>query len=241
MASGTDYYVQLLPKDKEDFTTLDEMGVVLVDTPLDSEPAGEGDQGQDQEIMEGQLNWQYAVVPSDFGFPDGIEYEILEECCIPDDQEEGGNLGSDGTGRRCLDWPMLERRAFECSGNTDMLEPVSRAKVNPAGRITITDNGLNRKTVGVAGVKVVANVFVKVSTTFTDASGNYSFPAKFSAKPNYRLCFKNSKGFSIGLNAILVPASLSDLGKGSPDGITLNVDGNSDATLYRRCAVNNAA
>ena len=241
MVPVTDYYVRFLPMDKEDFTTLDEMGVVLVDTPLDSEPAGEGDQGQDQEIMEGRINWQYAVVPSDFGFPDGIQYEVLEECCIPDDQEEGGNLGADGTGRRCLDWPVLERRAFECSGNTDLLEPVSRAKVNPAGRITITDNGLNRKTVGVAGVKVVANVFVKVSTTFTDASGNYSFPAKFSAKPNYRLCFKNSKGFSIGLNAILVPASLSDLGKGSPDGITLNVDGNSDATLYRRCAVNNAA
>ena len=50
MVPVTDYYVRFLPKDKEDFTTLDEMGVVLVDTPLDSEPVGEGDQGQDQEI-----------------------------------------------------------------------------------------------------------------------------------------------------------------------------------------------
>ena len=241
----TDLYVRFLPKSMDDFSTLEKMGVVLVDYPLDCETAEDGNCYDYPSVSEAQFTWQYAVVPSDFVFPEGIKSEIIEECCIPDDREEGSRNGSHGHhGTRStasVDWQALERMAFECSGNSDLLEPESRAKVMPSGKITIADNGLGGKTVGVAGVTVVANVFVKVATTYTDASGEYSFTTKFSAKPNYRLCFKNKKGFSIGLNAVLVPASISDLGKGSPDGITVNVDGSSDATLYRRCAVNNAA
>lgn len=254
----TDYYVRFLPSDMDDFARLEEMGVELTDFPLDCDIVEEGDYYQDPEIEEGHISWQYAVVPSDFSFPDDIEFEILDECCIPDDTEERESFEEedcyeeeDGCeedpesyetrSTSSVDWRALERMAFECSGNTDLLESETRAKAKPSGKITITDNGINGKTVGVAGVKVMANVFVKLSTTFTDASGNYSFSAKFSAKPNYRLCFKNTKGFSIGLNTILVPASVSTLGKGSPEGITLNVNGSSDAALYRRCAVNNAA
>ena len=235
----TDYYVRFLPIDADDFAKLDELGVELVDFPLDYDTPEERVSSQDTESGEGRANWRYAVVRSDFVFPEGIEYEILDECCIPDEAGLPGNHGTRSAGS--IDWQALERKAFECSGNTDILEPESRAKVYPSGTITISDNGLNGKSVGVSGVKVVANVFVKVSTTFTDAAGNYSFTTKFSAKPTYNLCFKNEKGFSIGLNAILVPASLSSLGKGSPDGISVNVNGSSDATLFRRCAVNNAA
>ena len=40
---------------------------------------------------------------------------------------------------------------------------------------------------------------------------------------------------------MLVPASVSALGKDDPDGIDVTIDSKSDATLFRRCVVNNAA
>lgn len=248
----TDLYVRFLPKDMEDFSILEARGVTLIDSPLVSyEAEEESCEEAEEESAGGLITWQYAVVPNGFVFPDDIEYQILDECFIPEDggsAEEEDSCADDGElgyfdtrSISSVDWTALERRAFECSGNGELLEPETRAKVKPSGKITISDTGMKNKNVGVAGVKVIANVFVKVSTTFTDASGNYAFSAKFSAKPTYRLCFKNQKGFSIGLNTILVPASLSSLGKGSADGISINVASGSDATLFRRCAVNNAA
>jgi hypothetical protein len=63
----------------------------------------------------------------------------------------------------------------------------------------------------------------------------------FSGNPRYRLVFQNTKGFNIGLNLIIIPASVSTLGKGRPEGMDVHVDAGSDAALFRRCAVNNAA
>lgn len=230
----THLYVRFLPKNVEEYSLLDEAGVDMFDHPLDRRILKDGDYYHDPEIPEDQITWQYAVVPEDFSFPAGIRREILEECFIPSDD------GVATKGFEDLDWDAVERRCFEESGNGDLLLPSTRAKVKPSGRIAIKDNGLN-KYVGVAGVKMMANVFVKVSSTFTDEKGDYSFSSKFSSKPRYSICFKNVKGFSIGLNLVIVPASTSTLGKDDPNGIDVRIDSNSDETLFRRCAVNNAA
>ena len=71
--------------------------------------------------------------------------------------------------------------------------------------------------------------------------GYYQLSKKFSSTPRYRLVFKNSAGFSIGLNLILVPASVSTLGKGPASGVDAHIDASSDGALFRRAAVNNAA
>jgi hypothetical protein len=63
----------------------------------------------------------------------------------------------------------------------------------------------------------------------------------FASDLRYRLVFRNEKGFSIGLNLVLVPASVSTLGKSSPEGVSMTVTGDSDSKLFRRCVVNNAA
>lgn len=231
----TDYYVRFLPKDTVQFNLLSDLGVEMLDHPMDCEILRDGDYYHDPSVPEGEITWQYAVVPPDFDFPQGIRYEILEECFIPDEEVETRSPGD-------FDWNAVERMAFEITDNADFLEPETRAKARPSGRITIVDDKLrSKKTVGVAGVKMVANVFVKIATTYTDENGNYEFSRKFSAKPRYRICFKNRVGFSIGLNLILIPASISAIGKGSSTGIDLTIDKNSDATLFRRCVVNNAA
>ena len=231
----TDLYVRFLPKGAEDFSRLENLGVDLFDYPLDCEIITDGDYYHDPSIPEGEISWQYAVVPADFVFPAGIECEILEDCFIPDDTVPT-------RGFEDVDWDVVETRSFEATGNGDMIPVATRAKAKtkPAGKITIKDDKLG-KTVGVSGVKITANVFVKVSTTYTDEKGNYSFSAKFSARPKYSLCFQNKLGFTIGLNLVLLPASVSTLGKDDPDGIDVTIDNKSDATLFRRCVVNNAA
>ena len=231
----TDLYVRFLPSGIEDFETLQALGVELFDHPLDREILSDGDYYHDPQIPEGRITWQYAVVPPDFPFPQGIETEVLEECFIPSDDLVTKGLDS-------VDWDSVERLSFKETGNSSMMPAETRAKSKskPSGKISIKDDKLG-KTVGVAGVKVVANVFVKISTTYTDGQGNYSFQAKFSARPKYSLCFQNTKGFTIGLNLILVPASVSTLGKDDPEGIDVSIDSKSDATLFRRCVVNNAA
>jgi len=231
----TDYYVRFLPKDTEEYNLLVDLGLDLMDYPVDCEILKDGDYYHDPDVPEGEITWQYAVVPPDFVFPQGIRHEVLEECFIPDEEVETRSPGD-------FDWDAVERMAFEVTGNGDLLEPLTRAKAKPSGTISIVDSRLKgKKTVGVSGVKMVANVFVKIATTYTDADGEYEFSRKFSAKPHYRICFKNTVGFSIGLNLILVPASISNLGKGPSSGIDYVVDEDSDETLFRRCVVNNAA
>ena len=235
MVPVTSRYVRFLPKTAEEYYTLEGLGINLFDHPLDCEILTDGDYYHDPSIPEGEITWQYAVVPEGFRFPAGIKAEIIEDCFIPEE-------GVETRGFEGVDWDAVEARSFEATGNKDLLPPATRAKTkaNPSGKITIRDDKLG-KDVGVAGVKMVANVFVKVSTTYTDSNGNYSFKGKFSAKPRYSICFQNKKGFTIGMNLVLVPASVSAIGKDDPEGVDVVVDGKSDNTLFRRCVVNNAA
>ena len=116
------------------------------------------------------------------------------------------------------------------------------AKIAPSGRITIIDGKANGgKAFGVAGVRISCNSFVKFAHTYTDRDGYYQMPAEFSSNLRYRLVFENEKGFSIGFNLILVPASVSTLGKSGPEGVSITVTSESEEKLFRRCVVNNAA
>lgn len=232
----TDLYVRFLPGNEEELNVLNGLGIDLLDHPVDYEILQDGDYYHDPSVPEDRMTWQYAVVKPDFVFPEGIEYEVLDQCCIPD--ADGSTRGMED-----IDWEMVEREAYRLSGNESLLVPETRGhRSKPSGRITIVDKDLKSgRTRGVSGVKVVTNVFVRIASDYTDKDGNYEISKKYAAKPHYRLVFKNSSGFSIGLNLILLPASMSNLGKGSPGGKDVQVDENSDGTLFRRCVVNNAA
>ena len=233
---ATDIYVRFLPRDDAAFGKLRSMGVLLYDHPLDYRIVKEGDYYHDPELDDGTITWQYAVVPDGFEFPKGIEYEVIDECFISENSPQV--KGGEG-----IDWKAVEREAFTLTGNADLLSPDTKAgeRVAPSGRITIVDEQYaGGKPFGVAGVTVVCNVFVKIATAYTDRDGYYTMKTSFSANPRYRLLFKNEKNFSIGMNLILVPASTSSLGKGSPERMEVTVTGTSESKLFRRCAVNNA-
>lgn len=233
----THYYVRFLPASGEQYASLERQGVVMLDHPMDYEIVREGDWYHDPDIPEGQITWQYATVPKDFVFPRGIRYELLEACHIPDE--------TPGTKADGIDWAEVEREAFRQTGNAALLDsvPLTRAgesSAKPSGRITIVDPELGGDPEGVRGVRVACNSFVKTAHAFTDAEGNYQMSTSFSSQPRYRLVFKNSCGFAIGLNLLLVPASVSSLGKGEVTGLDAEVTPESDRRLFSRCVVNNA-
>ena len=231
----TDLYVRFLPENEQQLDSLKEKGLKLTDYPLDYEILVEGDWYHDPEVPDDMLTWQYAVVPEDFIFPD-IEYEIIDECHIS--ENVSGTRAEDG-----IDWEAVERQAYVMTGNSRLLLPETKAdKLSPSGRITIVDEEADEgKPVGVKGVRVSCNTFVKFAHAYTDESGYYSMDKKFSSELRYRLVFDNVKDFSIGFNMILEPASASTLGKASPQGIDMTVTKDSESKLFKRCAVNNAA
>lgn len=232
----TDLYVRFLPETGDDYERLSGLGIPLVDHPVDYRILREGDWYHDPAIPEDRFTWQYSVVPADFSFPAGIAYELLDKCYIAANDTRSG---SDG-----IDWDEVEREAFRLTGNASMLVPSTRAGTvgGPSGRITIEDPLFaGGKPFGVAGVEVFCNTFVKCGYAHTDRDGYYSISKVFSSEPRYRLVFDNSRGFSIGLNLVLIPGSVSALGKGDVAGIDVHVGPESDRSLFRRCAVNNAA
>ncbi|MBQ7750137.1 MAG: hypothetical protein IJR77_02825 [Bacteroidales bacterium] len=232
--SPTDLYVRFLPKSEDEFDLLTALGADLVDHPLDYRIVREGDYYHDPAIPEDDVTWQYAVVPPEFNFPPDIYHELLDRCYIA---EHDVVTRSDG-----IDWAAVEREAYRLTGNGDMLlrETRSTEEAVPSGRITIVDPDANGgKPVGVSGVMVVCNTFVKYSKTYTDRDGYYEFGKSFASEPRYRLVFKNVRNFSIGINLVLVPASVSTLGQGDPGGIDVDVTSASDPALFRRCCVNN--
>ena len=234
---ATDLYVRFLPKTGEEFALLLSKGLKLTDHPVDYRIVKEGDYYHDPDLSENAITWQYAVVSKDFDFPAGIRCEVLDECYIsendPVTRAESG-----------IDWDAVEAEAYRLTGNAD-LYAATRADEEaafPAGRITVEDpDAFGGKPYGVAGVMVFCNSFVKFASTYPDRDGYYQLPKKFSSTPRYRLVFKNSAGFSIGLNLVLVPASVSTLGTGPAAGVDVHIDASADGALWRRAVVNNAA
>lgn len=233
----TNLYVRFLPADEQEYDALTASGVLLLDHPLDYDILVDGDWYHDPQVPDGNITWQYAVVPEDFDFPD-IRHEVIDECYIA--EHDSGTRAGLG-----IDWEAVEREAYILTGNADRISQIptkASAKVIPSGRITIVDEHANGgKPFGVAGVRVSCNSFVKFDHAYTDRDGYYTMSKEYSSDLRYRLVFKNEKGFSIGFNLVLLPASVSTLGKSGPEGIDMTITKEHDDKLFRRCVVNNAA
>ena len=230
----TDVYVRFLPKDEAEYDRLVEMGLELMDHPLDFQILRDGDYYRDPLLSDDAITWQYAVVPHGFTLPSDIRTEILDDCYIAD---HAATKAAD------VDWAEVEREAYRLTGNGDLLAPQTKAAGDcPKGRITIVDEASGGgKPFGVAGVKVVVNSFVKFASAYTDRDGYYEIAKAYNTKVRYRLLFVNEQDFAIGFNALLIPASFSALGKSEPSGLDATVSRASERKLFCRCVVNNAA
>ncbi|MCQ2158289.1 MAG: hypothetical protein MJY43_00470 [Bacteroidales bacterium] len=236
--TATDRYVRFLPADDADMQRLLEAGVEMLDHPVDFEILREGDYYHDPSVPDGKITWQYGVVPLDFDPPAGILCEELHECFLIDNAPDVKAAGGD------IDWEAVERESFRLTGNGSMVVPQAKAGQTsgvPCGRISIMDEDYDPEPIGVPGVKVSCNVFVKMATAYTDERGYYKMSKEFNSDLRYRIVFSNRKGFNIGFNLILVPGSVSTLGKHGPEGCDVTIDGAKDGALFRRAVVNNAA
>ena len=233
----THLYVRFLPEDTDQYDRLEELGLELIDHPVDYEIVKDGDYYHDPAVPEEDITWQYAVVEPGFRFPEGIRYEILDECYITE-HDVVSRADPDG-----IDWKAVEEESFRLTGNAGMLASAPLTKGGggkPSGRITIEDDRLPDRVEGVKGVRVACNVFVKIGQAYTDDQGYYSINKSFSSKPRYWLVFKNKKGFGIGLNLILVGGSMSTLGRHANTGYDKHITSQSDRSLFCRSVVNNA-
>ncbi|MBO4476047.1 MAG: hypothetical protein J5737_04955 [Bacteroidales bacterium] len=234
----THFYVRFLPADASQMQVLTDLGLELLDHPLDYRIVREGDWYHDPSVPEGEITWQYGVVPVSFEFPQGIRYERLDDCYLP--ENDPSTKAADG-----IDWDAVECEAYRITGNEDMLQPATKdgeisVRANPQGRIAILDPAYDEDPVGVKGVKVCCNSFVKFATCYTDDEGYYRMSKSFSTDPRYRLVFRNVRGFSQGVNFILLPASVSTFGRQPSAGYSVTLDSFSDRRLFMRCVVNNA-
>lgn len=165
--SPTDLYVRFRPKNQDEYDMLENCCPNLLDHPVDFEIRKEGDYYHDPEIPDDQLTWQYAVIEKDAPFPTGIEYEILDKCYIAE-HDIVTRAGDNG-----IDWDEVERESYRLTGNGDMLVPATKSSAYPSGRITVLDESYDSEPVGVKGVTVSCNTFVKFSHAFTDEEGYY--------------------------------------------------------------------
>ena len=96
---STDLYVRFLPENKDQCDLLEDMGLQLVDHPLDYDIVVEGDWYHDPQVPEGEVTWQYAVVPVAFEFPD-VKYEVIHECYLHETMQLPSLLPIGWTGRQ---------------------------------------------------------------------------------------------------------------------------------------------
>ena len=119
----TDLYVRFLPKDSTELLELQKDTLLeLFDYPLDYDIEVEGTYYHDPSIPEGQITWLYTTVKPDYEFP-AIQYEILEKCFIPNEDDLDDEWIDDGIDdsveTRAGDMSfaeLLEQKAFENAG-----------------------------------------------------------------------------------------------------------------------------
>ncbi len=177
-----------LPKTDEEKETLQEKdNLTLFDMPLDYE-LEEGVAGayHDPDIPEGEITWQYTVVPVDYKFR-GIQYEILANLFLQDEEGEDTDDADIANSKKALRkqmnsdlWTELENEALKITGNEDDIieNPSSltarRRKWYPSGRIQYEDNTTTpSRIIPLQGVQVVVKRWFKWKRAITNANGDF--------------------------------------------------------------------
>ena len=187
----THLYIRFVPKDSAELELLEaDTTIMLWDYPLDYEITEGGDFYHDPGLPIEQPTYQYCAVEVGKKLP-GVEYQLLAELYLPEDDEELGDEMENGrtTGYSIVD--DLLAKAFEITGNADDFEPykeegLQNAKWNPSGRVRVWDDAAGRY-VPVIGCKVRARRWFRGKDAHTDANGNYRIGKFRSKRVNYSI------------------------------------------------------
>lgn len=196
----THYYVKFKPKNLQELDLIKQDSTInWYDIPLDYEIEQYGTYYHDPSVPDTLPTYQYASIevakwPEVKGT--GVNYEILSELFIPDeDKDESENpitrVGN-GWSEELAD--ALVEESLRMTGNDGMgydagVQTRARSKWRPAGKITYYDDQVN-KTIGLEGIKVKARRWFTTHTGFVDANGYYSCDGRFKRPANYSFDFE---------------------------------------------------
>ena len=228
----TDLYVKFMPKDSLELHTLKyECDLELFDYPLDIELA-EGEEYINYDLPETDLVWLYTTVSPDYVFPQGISYEILEECYIPEDGETVGIPTKAG------EEIYVEDAAFALVGYNETASVDTRSVATPSGTIQVYDND-NKVYEPVRGVKVRCHRLMKWGTAFTNENGTYTMNKSFRFEPRCEIIFDNVKGFDIWRFGGTIGCARHTMAEEEREGYSYDID--SDCVAWDWAVINNSA
>lgn len=196
----THYYVKFNPKNQQELDLIKQDSTInWYDIPLDYEIEQYGTYYHDPSVPDTLPTYQYASIevakwPEVKGT--GVNYEILSELFIPDeDKDESENpITRVGNGWNEELADALVEESLRMTGNDGEdcdagIQTRARSKWRPAGRITYYDDQVN-KTIGLEGIKVKARRWFTTHTGFVDANGYYSCDGRFKRPANYSFDFE---------------------------------------------------
>ena len=229
-------YVRFLPKDSTDIAILQNSQLELFDYPLDYDIVVEGNTYHDPTLPKEQITWQYTTVKPGFSFPD-IEYQILDECFIPEETEEtraGGILDLAAE---------LESLAILNANLPKKYHPEERTRAlgfgkKPEGTIKVR-NDYTGYDEGIRGVKVRCHFFVNICSGYTDENGKYILGNRYVCNPHYAIVYDNIKDFVIWGNYAFIAAANDNLGYQSNAGYSKTIM--TSEKSWRWAVINNAA
>ncbi|MBB6370325.1 hypothetical protein [Chryseobacterium shigense] len=221
----THRYIKFNPTTEEELETLLQSDLILYDTPLDREILVAGKYYHDPQVPDSQPTPQYATVRNGIKLPEGIDYEVLKDVYIP--EEDINLLGASNTNYKFV--YSLVQRAELISG---VIHP-EEADLNPwdnvgepgqwypepnpggggggaaiYGAIRIFDTRLNTL-IPFEGAKVTARRGLRTREGITNANGQYGLSGT-PFQNNRRVDFKlhmDRKHFVIKDNW-LIPAKV---------------------------------
>lgn len=192
----THWYIRFLPKTEEELAIIKtDSTFVLYDYPLDYEIVQSGSFYREPNLPENQPTPQYCAVEVGTKIPEGIQYELLSELFIPDEEK----IDANGQTKRppiSSDFAeMLVDESLRLTNNADEITPQTSSltarpsKWRPNGRIRTWDDNFGRF-VGVRGLKVKARRWFTTHTGFVNDEGFFECDGTFRRPANYNVHFE---------------------------------------------------
>ncbi|MDO4782934.1 MAG: hypothetical protein Q4A09_06945 [Capnocytophaga felis] len=190
----THLYIRFVPKTDEELSVIKiDSTLILYDYPLDYEILQTGSYYREPNLPESQPTPQYCAVEVNKKLPEGIDYEVLSELYIPDEEKING---SEQTSKPLISPEFAHLLVGESLRLTNNEEPELKTNITerrgrwrPSGRIRVWDDNFDRF-VGVRGLKVQARRWFTTHVGFVNGDGFFQCDGTFRRPANYKACFE---------------------------------------------------
>jgi hypothetical protein len=182
-------YIKFKPKNKVELDILKRDSTIdYYEYPLDYELISIGDHYHDPSLPDNIPTYQYASIPINQIIPQGIDYEVIANCYIPDDLPENTQPNGRKMSEDMAD--ALIEEAFKITGNTLENESNENTRVTalsnkrPKGTISVMFNGVLTP---IEGLEVRAKRWLTTHKGFTNVNGYFECDGTYKRDWNYEI------------------------------------------------------